>query len=1755
MIRWATPARVVILLAITLVGSATHPAGGDGPTGASATLLPDGRWLILGGQGPQGLRAQAETVEADGRRVRLSATLHRARAWHTATVLPDGTVLIIGGVDERGRVVRDIERFRPATQTFEILTDTGITPRAHHTATLLTDARILIAGGVADAGTVEASTQLWSSHHGAEPAALLGRPRRGHRATLLPDGRVWLTGGHDGASRPIPVDEAFAPATGRVDVLPGALFLPGASQAPGLAQSVPDDHAADVATDVVVALRFTKPIRPSSLSASRIRLVGPVGPEPAEVVAAEGGRLAFVTPAEPLLAGAEYTVTIAPGLDADGMLLAETSVAFTTAAIQTEGHQGRGTGPFGRHGDHHGRGQYDLTPPGRPAERDDWAWHGERRDGKPYSPWQSLPPLLAPPGVTALSGQVLRLNGQPLADVTLQVADRSTRTDRSGRFLLTDIPTGYQVLIMDGSTANRPGRTYGIFDYGVYPQAGQTKVLPFTIWMPLLDTQHATRIPVPTPREVVVTSRRIPGLEVRIPENVILQTAAGPLRWMSLTQIPVDRPPFPLPEGTMFFFTPQAHGAAVVRPDGTRSPKGVRMIMPNPTGLPAGLRLDLWSYETGHHGWHVYGQGTVTRDERQVVPDAGVEFFVVKCALNMGATGSIPANAPVVGSVRVGDPVDPASGLFIYEKTDLVIPDVIPIVITRKYRQLDTTIRPFGLGASHDYQMFLAGDQTTFTYAELILGDGGRIRYDRTSGGTGHTDAIMEHTATPTGFFKSRLSWDATRGGWQVLFLNGTIYRFVNSFPGPMLTEIEDRWGHRLTITRTTGGGPFGHPQERIARITSPNGRWVDVTYGGGDSKVTQLTDNIGRTVTYAYDGSQRLTSVTDTGGGVTEYTYDASHRMATIEDARNIVFLTNEYDAASRVIRQTQADSTTWEYAYTLDGGGKIIQTDVTNPRAYVRRLTFNAAGRVLTDTHAHGTGVAQTTTYTRHATSQRVETVTDALSRQTTYAYDTNNNVTSVTRLAGTGDAVTTSFTYESGFQQIASVTDPLSHTTTFGYTSGNLTSITDPLSHATTLTYNTSGRPLTVTTPAGTTTLTYEDGDVVTVTDPTSQTTTRFSDAVGRPISVTNPLGQRTRLSYDALNRLTQTTDPRGGATQFGYDANGNLLSLTDARSNATTYAYNSMDRVTTRTDPLIRAETYTYDDNGNLASVTDRKSQTTSLTYDALDRPTQRTFQGGATIAYTWDAGNRLTQVVDSVSGTITRTYDGLDRVLTETTPNGTVTYTYDTAGRRATMAVPGQTTISYGYDNADRLTSITQGSAVTTFEYDDANRRTRQTLPNGVKTEYAYDAASRLTGLTYKLGAATLGALTYTYDPASQRTKVGGSWARTLIPTAVASATYDAANQQTAFSGQTQTFDLNGNLTGDGTNTYTWDARNQLASISGPTPASFVYDPLGRRQRKTVNGTVTDFVYDGLNPVKEVVGATTVSLLTGLGIDEYLTRTVGGTTEYLLSEALGSTVALADGGGSIATEYSYAPFGAATTSGTSTTNEFGYTGREHDGTGVYYYRARYYHPTLQRFISEDPIGLAGGDTNVYSYVFNSPIELRDPSGLAVDPVSLTAFAIFCGGGAVVNVTAKYVLAGRKVTLGEAASAAALGCGAGVVTLTAGIAAGVVATGGILAGDVVTTGPAVAAAADQISKGHAFVKHVVERGEFPAIRTRAQFADVIERTMSKAEYVRQLSNGRTGYWKDGVVVIRNPGTSDGGTAFVPKQGLDYFWRVLQ
>src|SRR5208337_383854 len=471
--------------------------------------------------------------------------------------------------------------------------------------------------------------------------------------------------------------------------------------------------------------------------------------------------------------------------------------------------------------------------------------------------------------------------------------------------------------------------------------------------------------------------------------------------------------------------------------------------------------------------------------------------------------------------------------------------------------------------------------------------------------------------------------------------------------------------------------------------------------------------------------------------------------------------------------------------------------------------------------------------------------------------------------------------------------------------------------------------------------------------------------FSDALGNTAGAT----------YDNLDRITQILDARNGTTSFTYDGNDNLLSVTDA--------------------------------NSNLTGHTDRRGKVAAFQYDALNRRQFAGFgQNGSsyesTISYAWDSGNRLTGASDSIAGTITRVPDLLDRLTSETTPQGSITYQYDNANRRQTMQVAGQPQVVYGWDNANRLTGITQGNSAVGINYDNANRRTSLTLPNGVTVGYSVDNDSRITGLTYSAGSTQLGNLTYGYDADGRVTSKNGTLAATGLPNSVSGNTFNADNGMTGFGGATLSYDANGNLTSDGTNNYTWDAKNHLTAISGAASASFSYDALGRRASKSIGATTTNFLYDWWNPVQEIQGgAPSANLLTG-HIDEYFARTdSSNNVSTLLTDALGSTIGLVGSAQSMATSYTYQPFGATTASGGANASSYQFTGRENDGNGLYFYRARFYSPTFQRFIAQDPIGFGGGDTNLYAYTHDRPGILIDPLGLW----SITISVYDGGGGSV------------------------------------------------------------------------------------------------------------------------------------------------------
>jgi RHS repeat-associated protein len=204
------------------------------------------------------------------------------------------------------------------------------------------------------------------------------------------------------------------------------------------------------------------------------------------------------------------------------------------------------------------------------------------------------------------------------------------------------------------------------------------------------------------------------------------------------------------------------------------------------------------------------------------------------------------------------------------------------------------------------------------------------------------------------------------------------------------------------------------------------------------------------------------------------------------------------------------------------------------------------------------------------------------------------------------------------------------------------------------------------------------------------------------------------------------------------------------------------------------------------------------------------------------------------------------------------------------------------------------------------------------------------------------------------------------------------------------------YDANGNLDqkveGGKTWTYQWNAQNQLVGVllDGAEVAHLAYDPLGRRIKKTA-GVTTAYLYDGEDIIREAVTGSaatqTFQYAHGPGIDEPLGRIdAGSIASYYHADILGSIVATTNATGAIASRRQYDAWGNPD-AGASEAG-YAFTGREWDPEiGLYYYRARYYNPQLGRFISEDPIGMAGG-LNAFAYTNNRPTIATDPSGLRI-----------------------------------------------------------------------------------------------------------------------------------------------------------------------
>lgn len=1244
-------------------------------------------------------------------------------------------------------------------------------------------------------------------------------------------------------------------------------------------------------------------------------------------------------------------------------------------------------------------------------------------DGQTITRTASVTLTVLSGGQTSVSGQFLTTAGAPIPGVQVTLGTVQTPTDAGGNFLLQNVPAGTQQLMFSGTIPNAGGFVYAA---DVPLTAGQANVLPPFYIMPQPPPERFTPISNATAFQVI-TDARVPGASMTLPAGMrIIGWDGVPKTKIAIERLELDKLGVPLPPVPVrsvyqpFFGTPMG---GYVDPPGSV----IAVTVPNDLDLSPGQQADLWVYDAaptgGPAGWKNAGRATVSADGTQIAsnPGLGITRFCFKCGLwtcTPVGTNAAGLNLNPQGP-KGADPVDLATGQFVLEKTELVLPGRLPVTLSRSYHPVDAYGGVGGLHLSVGVGWALSVDVTLFPLPggqafRLVLPANTRLDLSRQADGT------FQNLTHP--LLKGAVLSTLPGGDHLLRFKDGATWRFQRRFTFAdgtgvdFLMEQADRNGNRLTIERS------GHV---LARLVDAAGRALTVSTAGG--RITEIQDALGRTVRYEYGTDGRLAVVTDPAGQTTRYTYDSAGRILTSTDARGIGFIENVSGPSGRILRQVQADVGEWRFRYRLQGatvtgpgcpgtacptedswehlqagyrvtGGTVVATTVVDPDGQTTTHRFTPTGFSAEQVDGQG----QATVSTRNAGNQ-VTASTDVLGRTTRLTYDAAGNTTSITDPAGTA----TRFEYEPVFNRVTKITDALNQSTTFTYdVKGNLLTTTNPKNETTTIAYNQFGQPTNVTDALNQTTMFAYDtvGNLITTADALGNQTQRVYDNVSRLVSLADPRNFSTQFRYDELNRVGTIADARHGMTRFDYDPNGNLLTVTDTKNQTTTYTYDVMDRLATRKDALNRQEAYQYDLAGNLTQFRDRKNQVTTFVYDPLNRRTSALFADGSSTTFTYDAGGRLSAVTDSVSGTIQFVYDKLDRLIQEITPQGAVAYAYDALGRRTSMTVSGLAPVTYQYDAASRLIRVAQGSFVVTIGYDAAGRRTTLTYSNGVTTTYTYDAASRLTGLVHAKGAALIESLSYAYDPAGNRTGLTrANGPATHLPAAVQAA-YDAANQLIQFNGNPVTHDANGNLVNDGTITHSWNARNRLIARTGPgLSESFQYDALGRRISKTINGITTRFLYDGNDIVAELTGnAVSATYLRSLNIDEPFIRQSSTGNEYYHTDALGSTLALTNDAGQVTTAYSYDPFGKTTVSGTPSTNPFQYTGRENDGTGLYYYRARYYSPTLQRFLSEDPIGLLAGDVNFYEYVHSNPVNLADPSGKILP---LLALALVGTGGLV------------------------------------------------------------------------------------------------------------------------------------------------------
>lgn len=807
------------------------------------------------------------------------------------------------------------------------------------------------------------------------------------------------------------------------------------------------------------------------------------------------------------------------------------------------------------------------------------------------------------------------------------------------------------------------------------------------------------------------------------------------------------------------------------------------------------------------------------------------------------------------------------------------------------------------------------------------------------------------------------------------------------------------------TSASTVNTATLGY--DSLGRLTSGvDADWYSTQFKYDDlDRPYQATDRLGQLRTYQFDAN---------GNTVGQSLTISTAGVSTLVDSSS-----SRYDDSDRVIQSLDAGG--FATAFTYDAAGNVLT--ITNPDGYVVSFDYDAANRPI-----HAYDQANNAVTTKRDTSGRTRSVTDPNGNTVTYSYwdaTRDGRLKSVTYPLitnnGNGAALTSGRSIQYDYDAV-----------------GNVTSVTEvpaagsgQANRVTTTSYDELNRPVRIVGPAhliidfsgpwpyglmsaceiqtnlydtlGRTHIVFTGYTPAPCDDPTADVVNTLEgynyDDFGRKTLSANDAGQSWVYTYDSNNNLQTVLDPKSQTTSYTWDRGHQLLTRTEQGGRLTTYTRNALGQVLTVSHPEVNYG-YSYDAAHRLLSVSDSR--------------------GRQALNYDWSPGGLLNSLRDSSGRLTSYLYDPVGRLTGITAPNGdSISMQLDAGGRIVQRTLPHGVATRYVYneDNSlHRLTNLVGTGTVFSqhdYAYDGVGNRVKYAgswpqNSQSVQMTYDYDEVKRLTGTSD--GTAT-GVKYYDYDGWGNLTEFEDH--TTNLTTGY---TYQGLSQLSSFfvtkldiynTFVSRTYvsnDANGNRTSDGRYKYTWDALNQLTSVQSlaqpaTTLATFTYDSEGRRIKKVAGGVTTQWLYDGEMQYAEYGSDPTSpsGVYTNAGEDQPLmAATVTGAStygavSYFHADGLGNIVGASTSTGGNVTSLAQQFDEWGNSQGTELAQQgvahapFGYTGREDDGLGLVYLRARSYDPVTMRFLSRDPAGLRGG-ANAHVYCDDNPTNCTDPSGM-------------------------------------------------------------------------------------------------------------------------------------------------------------------------